>query len=71
VSDKKSFTAALKAADFQSLRGNFRFNNNHFPIQDFYAFEVVKESGERYGYKVLSKALSNHQDAFHSQCAMK
>jgi branched-chain amino acid transport system substrate-binding protein len=71
VSDKKAFTAALKEADFQSVRGNFRFNNNHFPIQDFYAFEVVKESGERYGYKILTKALSNHQDAFHSQCAMK
>jgi branched-chain amino acid transport system substrate-binding protein len=71
VGDKKAFQAALKAADFQSVRGNFKFNNNHFPIEDFYAFEVVKESNGRYGYKTLAKTLANHQDAYHSQCPMK
>ena len=34
VADKKAFLAALKAADFKSVRGNFKFNNNGFPIQD-------------------------------------
>ena len=48
VTDKKAFQAALKAADFQSVRGNFKFNNNNFPIQDFYAFEVVQDAkGDR------------------------
>ncbi len=71
IADKKAFTAALKMADFPSVRGNFRFNHNHFPIQDFYAFEVVKGASGRYTYKTLAKALVNHQDAFHSQCPMK
>ena len=70
VGDKKAFQAALKAADFQSVRGNFKFNNNHFPIQDFYMFEVVK-GADRYTYKTLSKTLPNTQDAYHSQCQMK
>jgi branched-chain amino acid transport system substrate-binding protein len=71
IADKKAFTAALKAADFQSVRGNFKFNSNGFPIQDFYAFEVVKGDRGRYTYKTLAKALSEHRDAFHSQCPMK
>jgi branched-chain amino acid transport system substrate-binding protein len=71
IADKKAFMAALKAADFQSVRGNFKFNSNGFPIQDFYAFEVVKGDRGRYTYKTLAKALSEHKDAFHSQCPMK
>ena len=71
IADKKAFTVALMAADFPSVRGNFKFNHNHFPIQDFYAFEVVKNASGRYTYKTLDKALVNHQDAFHSQCPMK
>ena len=71
VSDAKAFQAALQQADFTSVRGNFRFNHNHFPIQDFYAFEVVKGADGRYTYKTLAKVLTNHQDAYHSQCPMK
>ncbi|HKQ27084.1 MAG TPA: ABC transporter substrate-binding protein [Burkholderiales bacterium] len=71
VSDKKAFQAALKAADFSSVRGNFKFNNNNFPIQDFYAFEVIKDANGRYTYKTLAKVLPNHEDAYHSQCGMK
>ena len=35
--------AAMRKADFRSTRGNFRFNNNQFPIQDFYVAKVVKD----------------------------
>ena len=34
MADKKAFAAALKAADFKSVRGDFKFGNNNFPIQD-------------------------------------
>jgi branched-chain amino acid transport system substrate-binding protein len=37
--DKLAFSAALKAADFQSVKGKFRFNHNHMPIQDFFALK--------------------------------
>ena len=47
IEDKKAFRAALEAAKFDSVRGNFRFNTNHYPIQDFYLVEVVKDDKGR------------------------
>ena len=71
VADKKAFMAALKSADFKSLRGDFKFNNNNFPIQDMYVFEVAKDPKGRVSLKTLSAPLKNHQDAYHTQCALK
>ncbi len=71
VSDKKAFQAALKAADFPSIRGPFKFNNNNFPIQHFYVFEVVKDSRGRVTLATRQRALTDHMDAFHTQCPMK
>jgi branched-chain amino acid transport system substrate-binding protein len=71
LTDKQAFRAALKAADFHSVRQNFKFDNNQLPIEDFYAFEVIKEGDGRYGYKTLAKVMSNAEDAYHSQCPMK
>lgn len=71
LADKQAFRTALKMADFHSVRANFKFGNNQLPIQDFYAFEVIKEREGRYGYKTLAKVMSNAQDAYHSECPMK
>src|SRR5262249_16721206 len=40
VSDKEALRQALSAAHFASTRGDFRFNTNHFPIQDFYLVQA-------------------------------
>ncbi len=69
VSDKDAFRIALKAADFASPRGDFKFGNNNFPIQDIYVREVVKE-GDVLTNKIISKGLENHQDAYAKDCAM-
>ncbi len=71
VSDKKAFLAALKAADFKSVRGSFRFNNNNFPIQDMYVFEVATDPKGRYSLKTIATPLKNHEDAYHTQCPLK
>jgi branched-chain amino acid transport system substrate-binding protein len=71
ISDKKAFQAALKAADFPSIRGKFRFNHNQLPIQDFYVFNIGKDDKGRYIHKTAAKVLTDHQDAYHSQCQMK
>ena len=71
VGDKKAFQAALKAADFKSVRGNFKFNNNGFPIQDMYVFEVAKDAKGRVSLKTLGAPLKDHQDAYHTQCTLK
>jgi len=70
VADKKAFQAALKAADFKSVRGNFKFNNNGFPIQDMYVFEVAKDAKGRVSLKTLGAPLKDHKDAYHTQCKL-
>ena len=71
VADKQAFMAALKAADFKSVRGAFRFNNNNFPIQDMYVFEVAKDAKGRVSLKTVAAPLKDHQDAYHTQCTLK
>jgi len=71
VADKKAFQAALKAADFKSVRGNFKFNNNNFPIQDMYVFEVAKDAKGRVNLKTVSAPLKDHKDAYFAQCPLK
>ena len=71
VGDKKAFQAALKAADFTSVRGNFKFNNNNFPIQDMYVFEVAKDAKGRVNLKTIAAPLKDHKDFYSAQCALK
>jgi branched-chain amino acid transport system substrate-binding protein len=70
VADKKAFGAALQAADFKSVRGNFKFGANHFPVQDMYVFEVAKDAKGRVNLKTIGTPLKNHTDAYASQCKM-
>lgn len=71
VADKPAFMAALKGADFKSVRGSFKFNNNHFPIQNMPVLEVAKDSKGRVSMKTVAFPLRDHKDAYHQQCAMK
>ncbi|MEE9326150.1 MAG: ABC transporter substrate-binding protein [Cocleimonas sp.] len=69
ISDKDAFRIALKAADFSSPRGHFKFGNNNFPIQNIYVREVVKE-GDVLTNKIISTAFENHQDAYAKDCQL-
>lgn len=71
IEDAPAFRAALKAADFASIRGSFRFNNNQFPIQNLYMREVIKDSGGKVGNRTVGTVLSAHADPFAAQCPMK
>jgi branched-chain amino acid transport system substrate-binding protein len=70
IEDKPAFLAALKKADFKSVRGSFRFNNNNFPIQDYYVGRILKEGG-RLRAKTDEMVLKDHGDAYASQCPLK
>ncbi|MCC0044908.1 MAG: ABC transporter substrate-binding protein [Brucellaceae bacterium] len=69
VKDADAFRAALKAAEFASVRGDFKFGNNNHPIQDIYVREVVKE-GDVITNKIIATAFEDHQDAYAAQCGM-
>jgi branched-chain amino acid transport system substrate-binding protein len=71
VADKAAFQVALKAADFKSVRGDFKFNNNNFPIQDFHMFEAIKDGQGRYTLKTIATPLKADKDAYFDKCAMK
>ncbi len=44
TSKKDAMKAAMEKANFKSLRGPFKFGNNHIPIQNFYLQDVVKDA---------------------------
>ena len=69
VSDADAFREALRAADFASTRGDFRFNTNHHPIQDIYVREVIQE-GDVFTNKVIGVALEDRGDAYAADCQM-
>jgi branched-chain amino acid transport system substrate-binding protein len=70
LSKKEDTRKAMEKADFKSVRGNFRFGNNHVPIQNFYLQDVVKE-GDDYVLKTVATIVENYQDRFHDRCPMK
>ena len=71
VADKKAFMVALKAADFKSLRGNFKYNTNNFPIQDLHVFEAVKDSQGRMTLKTVATPLKADKDSYFDKCPLK
>ena len=70
VGDRAAFAAALKRADFQSVRGAFRFGNNNHPIQTIYMREVVRDERGRFVNRTIGTAFQDHQDAYASQCRL-
>lgn len=70
LDDMDAFRAALKAADFQSVRGDFSFGANQHPVQDIYIREVVKGEDGGLTNKTLDKVFDDHADAYVGECAM-
>ena len=70
VGDRDKLRTAMRAGDFPNTRGTFKFNNNHFPIQNVYLREAVNDNGN-YVTKTLGVVLSAHGDAYAKDCPMK
>jgi branched-chain amino acid transport system substrate-binding protein len=70
LTKKEEMRKEMEKADFKSVRGNFKFGNNHIPIQNFYLQDVVKE-GDDYVLKTVATIVENDQDRFHDRCPMK
>jgi branched-chain amino acid transport system substrate-binding protein len=71
IEDKAAFRKALEAAKFQSVRGNFRFGKNHFPVQDYRLFEIAKDSSGKFINKYVKTIMTDHGDAYVGECHMK
>lgn len=70
LDDKAAVRKALEAARFESVRGAFRFNTNHFPVQDYYLRVVTKDAQGRVTNRTLSTVFKNHADAYVGACKM-
>jgi branched-chain amino acid transport system substrate-binding protein len=62
---------AMEKADFKSLRGPFKYGNNHIPIQNFYLQDVVKGADGELSLKTVATIVKDDQDRFHDKCPMK
>lgn len=69
LTNQDAFLAALRAAKFDSVRGKFRFGPNQHPIQDLYVRRVVRE-GDHLTNEIVTKAFTDHQDAYAADCKM-
>ena len=70
LKDKPAVQKALEAAKFESVRGPFKFNKNHFPIHAIYQQEVYKVSDAEYDIRTISKIVDNLEDPSAPKCKM-
>jgi len=71
IEDKDALRAALRAADFKSVRGDFKFNANQFPVQNYYLQLVGKGNDGRLAHKTIGTLLTARGDAYVQDCKMK
>jgi branched-chain amino acid transport system substrate-binding protein len=69
--DKDALRGAIMKADFRSLRGGFKFNTNHYPIQDFYLVKVAKRADGKYQTEIVQKVFEDYSDPHVKDCRMK
>ena len=68
LSDKKAVREAIAKADFQSLRGDFKFGANGFPIQDFYLVKAAKRPDGKFQTEIVEKVFDDYTDAYAKDC---
>lgn len=71
IADKDALRTALRAADFRSVRGNFRFGANHYPVQDFWLCQVARRPDGKFQTETLRKVLENNTDPYAAECRMR
>jgi len=71
LSKKDAMRAEMRKANYKSVRGPYKYGNNHFPIQNFYLQDVVKDAEGNLTLKTVATIVKDSQDKFHSRCSMK
>ncbi|MFY9769090.1 MAG: ABC transporter substrate-binding protein [Xanthobacteraceae bacterium] len=71
LTNKEGMRKEMEKANFKSVRGNFKFGNNHIPIQDFYLQDAAKNPDGSYSLHTVATIVKDDQDHFHDRCSMK
>src|SRR3546814_8630751 len=67
LKDKAAVQKALEAAKIDSVRGPFKFNTNHFPIEAIYQQEAYKAGDGEYDIRTIRKIVDNLEDPYAKQ----
>jgi branched-chain amino acid transport system substrate-binding protein len=70
LSNKEGMRKEMEKADFKSVRGSFKYGNNHIPIQSFYLQDAVKNADGSFALKTVATIVKDDQDRFHDKCPM-
>ena len=71
LKNRAGVIAAMKKANFKSIRGPFKYNVNHMPIQDFYLLQAVAGGKDGAYMQIKKKVFDDHKDSYWQSCKMK
>jgi branched-chain amino acid transport system substrate-binding protein len=71
LKDNKALVAAMRKANFDSLRGPFTYNVNHHPIQNFYLLRTEKLANGEIEMRIQRTVFEKHKDSYYQDCKMK
>jgi branched-chain amino acid transport system substrate-binding protein len=71
LANKDGIRAELRKVNYASVRGPYKLGNNHFPIQNFYLQDVVKDADGNLTLKTVATIVKDSQDKHHAKCSMK
>ncbi|MGH8686283.1 MAG: ABC transporter substrate-binding protein [Burkholderiales bacterium] len=70
LADTKAVVMAMRKADFDSIRGPFKWNVNQHPIEDFYLLRAEKAADGQVEMRIQRKVFEQHKDAYYQDCHM-
>ena len=71
LKDTRALVAAMRKADFDSIRGRFAYNVNHHPIQNFYLLRAEKAASGDIEMHIQKTIFQDHKDSYYQDCKMK
>lgn len=69
--DRGALRTAIRAAEFRSVRGPFRFGVNHYPVQDFWLLKVARRPDGKFQTETVRKVLEANVDPWAGECRMR
>lgn len=71
TADTESFRAAIRRADFHSVRGTFRFATNHTPVQNYLLRKVTRDAKGRVTNEIRQVLAKDWRDRQSPSCPMR
>jgi branched-chain amino acid transport system substrate-binding protein len=70
LADTRAVVMAMRKANYDSIRGPFKWNVNQHPIQDFYLLRAEKGGPDGVQMKIQRKVFDDHKDSYYQDCKM-